>query len=445
MATGPGIEDVGGPIARLFGEGSASGMDEGELLRRFAVGRDPVALEVLVARHGPMVLGVCRRVLGNRHSSEDAFQATFLVLAKRAGSIRDPDRLGPWLHGVAHRVAVRARADLARRNARERPGAEELAMETSADDSGFDRLELRAALDEEVRRLPEKFREPIVLCYLDGLTHDEAASRLRCPVGTVRSRLSTGRAKLRERLTRRGVAVPSGVFAAVLTAEGASAAVSPVLLSSTVKAATAFAGGMAAATAAGMVSAGVASLAEGVSKTMILSKLKIVGGLALAGMLTLGVGAVAAYQVGSKGQDAKAEKPAKEKAKMAEKGPKLDETVKAAEAYLDLLDEGKYAESWDAMSAVAHEAIARAGWAENVGKVRAATGKLKGRKLKRLDLRATGAADRFNQAWFYAEFRAVGGETWSELVILTLEKGKDWKIDTYMIGDPTKIPKPPAE
>ena len=117
-------------------------MDEGELLRRFAVGRDPVALEDLVARHGPMVLGVCRRVLGNRHSSEDAFQATFLVLAKRAGSIRDPDRLGPWLHGVAHRVAVRARADLARRHAHERAGAEELAMETSADDSGLDRLEL---------------------------------------------------------------------------------------------------------------------------------------------------------------------------------------------------------------------------------------------------------------------------------------------------------------
>ncbi len=204
-----------------------------------------------------------------------------------------------------------------------------------------------------------------------------------------------------------------------------------------------FAGGMAAATAAGMVSAGVASLAEGVSKTMVLSKLKIVGGLTLAGMLTLGTAAVAAYQVGSKGQDAKAEKPANQKAKMAEKGPKLDETMKAAEAYLALLDQGKYAESWDAMSAVAHKAIARAGWAENVGKVRTATGKLKGRKLKRLDLRATGAADRFNQAWFYAEFRAVGGETWSELVILTLEKGKDWKIDTYVIGDPTKIPQPP--
>ena len=111
-----------------------------------------------------------------------------------------------------------------------------------------------------------------------------------------------------------------------------------------------------------MSSAGLASLAEGVSKTMILSKLKIVAGLALAGMLTLGVGAVAAYQVGSKGQVAKA--------KIAEKGPKLDDAVKAAEAYLDLLDKGKYAESWDAMSAVAHKATARAGWAETVGKVR---------------------------------------------------------------------------
>jgi RNA polymerase sigma factor (sigma-70 family) len=312
MASGPGIEDVGGPIARLFGEGTASGEDEGELLRRFANGRDPVALEVLVARHGPMVLGVCRRVLGNRHSSEDAFQATFLVLARRAGSIRDPDRLGPWLHGVAHRVAVRARADLAKRVARERPGAEDLAMETVADDPVFDRLELRAALDEEVRRLPEKFRDPIVLCYLDGLTHDEAATRLRCPVGTVRSRLSTGRSKLRERLNRRGVAVPSAAFAAVLSAEAACAAVSPALLVSTVKAATVFAGGMAGVSAAGMVSAGVASLAEGVTKTMIISKLKIVGGAALAGMLTLGVGAVSAYQFGGAGGGVQAEKPADE-------------------------------------------------------------------------------------------------------------------------------------
>ena len=189
MASGSGVEDVGGPLRRLFGEGSASGMDEGELLRRFANGRDPVALEVLVAHHGPMVLGVCRRVLGDRHSAEDAFQATFLILAKKAGSIRDPGRLGPWLHGVAHRVAVRSRADLARRKARERSGAEDSARETApAEDRTFERAELRAALDEEVGRLPGKFRDPIVLCYLDGLTHDEAAARLRCPVGTIRSR-----------------------------------------------------------------------------------------------------------------------------------------------------------------------------------------------------------------------------------------------------------------
>ena len=312
MASGPGIEDVGGPIRRLFGDGSVSGMDEGELLRRFATRRDPVALEALVARHGPMVLGVCRRALGgNWHASEDAFQATFLVLARRAGAIRNPDRLGPWLHGVAHRVAVRSRANIARRRARERPGSEEVAMEpSSTGEPDFDRAELRAALDEEVRRLPEKFRDPIILCYLDGLTHDEAASRLRCPVGTVRSRLSTGRARLRDRLTRRGVAVPSGVFAAALTAEAASAAVSPVLLVSTVRAATAFAGGMAAATAAGVVSAGVASLAEGVTTTMILSKLKIVGGLALAGMFTLGVGAATAQRLGGSGESSKVEKSA---------------------------------------------------------------------------------------------------------------------------------------
>jgi RNA polymerase sigma factor (sigma-70 family) len=342
-ASGPGIEDVGGPIARLFGEGTASGADEGELLRRFAFGRDPVALEVLVARHGPMVLGVCRRVLGDRHSSEDAFQATFLVLARKAGSIRDPDRLGPWLHGVAHRVAVRSRADLARRNSRERLGAEEAAMETSsAGDSEFDRLELRAALDEEVRRLPEKFRDPIVLCYLDGLTHDEAATRLRCPVGTVRSRLSTGRARLRDRLARRGVAVPSGAFAAVLSAEAASAAVSPALLVSTVKAATVFAGGMAGATAAGTVSAGVATLAEGVVKTMIISKLKIVGGAALAGMLTLGVGAVASHQFGGGGQEAKVEKPADESpdaviAKLRIEAIKSDLEAKLYKAEIDSL------------------------------------------------------------------------------------------------------------
>jgi RNA polymerase sigma factor (sigma-70 family) len=313
MASGSGVDNAEWPIRRIFGDGTVSGMDEGELLRRFASRRDPVALEALVVRHGPMVLGVCRRVLGNRHASEDAFQATFLVLAKKAGTIRDPDRLGPWLHGVAHRVAVRSRADLARRNAHEKSGAEEAAMAASSSEPDFDRAEMRATLDEEVGRLPEKFRDPIVLCYLDGLTHDEAAVRLRCPVGTVRSRLSTGRARLRDRLVRRGVVVPSGVFASALIAEAASAAVSPALLVSTVRASTAFAAGLTGATAAGVVSASVASLAEGVTTTMIVSKLKIIGALALSGMLTLGVGAAAAQRFGGSGESAQNPKAADDK------------------------------------------------------------------------------------------------------------------------------------
>lgn len=286
---------------RIFGGESVSGMDEAELLRRFAIRRDSAALEALVVRYGPMVFGVCQRVLGNKHDTDDAFQATFLVLAKRAGSIRDPARLGAWLHGVAHRIAVRARMDAARRKVREGPGAEEVAVATSSNDGSYDRSELRTTLDEEIRRLPEKFRAPVILCYLDGLTHDEAAMRLRCPVGTVRSRLSTGRAKLRERLARRGVAVPAGVFAAALTSEVASAAVPSILVDSTVRAAIAFAVSGAGTTAAGIVSGGAVSLAEGVTTTMMLTKIKIAGGLALLGLLTLGIGGAAAQRLGSGG------------------------------------------------------------------------------------------------------------------------------------------------
>ncbi len=307
MARVPRLDDLGGSFRRIFGEGTVSGMGEGELLQRFATLRDPVALEALVARHGPMVLGVCRRVLVNWHASEDAFQATFLVLARRAATIRDPDRLGPWLHGVAHRVALRARAERARRQAREQTGTDEPAQAAAPSESDYDRAELRAMLDEEVRKLPGKFRDPIILCYLDGLTHDEAAVQLDCPVGTVRSRLATGRARLRDRLGRRGVTVPATLFAGVLTAEAASAAVSPVLLLATARASIAFASSITGATTAGLVSASVASLAEGVTSTMIVSKLKIIGALALTGILTLGVGGAAAQKLGSSSEEPKTE------------------------------------------------------------------------------------------------------------------------------------------
>ena len=289
-------------MSRLFGgEGTATGLDEAGLLRRFATRRDAAALEALVARHGPMVLGVCRRVLGDSHDAEDAFQATFLVLVKKAGAIRDPNLLGPWLHGVAHRVAVRARANAAIRRSREGARDVEAAMAASIGLEGedfVDRAELRATLDDEVARLPERFRRVVVLCYLDGLTHEQAAERLRCPVGTVRSRLAAAREKLRGRLVRRGVgaAVSAAAFSTALAAETAKASVPLALSESTLSAGMSYLSSGAAT--AGLVSAGAASLADGAMTTMFLTKIKVLGGLALAGVLTLGAGGAAAMQLG---------------------------------------------------------------------------------------------------------------------------------------------------
>src|SRR5262249_29781735 len=154
---------------------SVAGMSEGKLLERFLARRDEAAFEALVARFGPMVLGVCRGRLDDPHAVEDAFQGTFLVLVKKAGSIRDPELLGNWLYGVAHRVATRARADAARRRSRERQG-ETVDVEGPIEDPA--RRELRPLVHEEVNRLPEKYRLPIVLCDLDGRTHEEAARLL---------------------------------------------------------------------------------------------------------------------------------------------------------------------------------------------------------------------------------------------------------------------------
>ena len=204
-----GFREVDGlGLDRALGGGSIAGLSEGELLGRFVARRDQAAFEALIARHGPMVLGVCRRMLGDPHAAADAFQATFLVLVRKAGSLRDADRLGPWLHGVACKVAARSRADAARRREREARRARPEAWEEAAP---LDGAELRGVLDEELNRLPERYRRPIILCYLEGHTHEEAARRLRCTSGTLRGRLDRGREKLRARLRRRGVA-PSVVL-----------------------------------------------------------------------------------------------------------------------------------------------------------------------------------------------------------------------------------------
>jgi RNA polymerase sigma factor (sigma-70 family) len=203
-------------------------MSDRGLLDHFTRGGDSSesAFATLVERHGPMVLRVCRNLLADGHLAEDAFQVTFLLLARRARSIHNPDALAGWLHRVARRVALRARAGIRRRNDLERPVSGELAVD---DDDPVERDERRAVVHQEIDRLAEGQRLPILLCALEGLSHEEAADRLRWPVGTVKSRLARGRRRLEGRLARRGLA-PAIAFAAGAAGASASAASVPLAL-----------------------------------------------------------------------------------------------------------------------------------------------------------------------------------------------------------------------
>jgi RNA polymerase sigma factor (sigma-70 family) len=285
-------------LDRIFNRGTVAGLTEGQLLERFVAERDEAAFSALVTRHGPMVLGVCRRVLRSEHDVEDAFQATFLVLVRRANAVQRPDLLGNWLYGVAHRVAVRARANAARRHVHEQPIAEDVAEAVTPPCHNENR-ELRAVLEEELSRLPESLRAPLVLCYLDGLTHDEAARRLRWPVGTVRSRMARAREVLRRRLARRGMVATGAILTTLLAAESVPAA----LLSATIRASLIFAARQ--ATAAGLASASATALATGVLHAMTLSKLKFLGAATLASVLAFGGVQAFAYQFGGLGQAGK--------------------------------------------------------------------------------------------------------------------------------------------
>ena len=255
-------------LGQLFEGQSVAGLCEVQLLERFVERRDEPAFAALVARHGPMVLGVCRRLLADPLDVEDAFQATFLVLVRRAGSLRDGDRLAPWLFGVARKVATRARLDLARRKARECPVAGEFAISPGLNDH---RGELGRALIEEIDRLPGTLRDPIVLCCVEDLTYDEAAERLRTTAPAIRGRLARARERLRDRLTRRGFAPTAGALGVLLSTEVASAAVPHALLMTTTK-----------ASIAGTIPAAVEVLAEGVIRTMILTKSKILAAAVVA-------------------------------------------------------------------------------------------------------------------------------------------------------------------
>jgi RNA polymerase sigma factor (sigma-70 family) len=248
----------------------AADVTDGQLLEAFVSRRDPAAFESLVRRHGPMVLGVCRRVLRDPHDVDDAFQASFLVLARKAAAVSPRQLVGNWLYGVAHTTAVRLRAANARRRVRERQVADMPEPEAEQGDRHGD---LHRLLDEELARLPDKYRVPVVLCDLEGRPRREVARQLKVPEGTLSSRLTTARRMLAKRLTRRGLTVSGGALAAAVSHEAASAYVPASLLSATVEAATLVAAGQAAT---GLVSAQVAALTEGVLKSMFLSKLKAV-------------------------------------------------------------------------------------------------------------------------------------------------------------------------
>jgi RNA polymerase sigma factor (sigma-70 family) len=253
-------------------------LTDGQLLDLFLTAREEAAFEELVRRHGPMVLGVCRRVLDNFHDAEDAFQATFLVLVHKAPSIVARETVGNWLYGVAYRTAQKARAAAARRRLKEKQMCRPEALQ---EDLWRD---LRPILDQELNRLPDKYREPIVLCDLEGHTRHEAARRLGCPEGTLSVRLSRARVLLARRLARHGLALSGGAVAVALSQNAASASVPAPLVSSTVQAAT-------LVTAAGGVSTPVAALTEGVLQAMFRTKLQIATALALVvGMIGVGFG-----------------------------------------------------------------------------------------------------------------------------------------------------------
>jgi RNA polymerase sigma factor (sigma-70 family) len=289
-------------IRHLVGSVPAAALTDSQLLERFLAHRDETAVEVLVRRHGPLVHGVCRRVLHNVHSAEDAFQATFLILARKAPALVRHERLGSWLYKVAYRLALRARANEVRRQqcdaraARCRPGAASQAPSPG---------DLVVALEEELQRLPARHREPLVLCYLEGKTNQQAAQVLRCPSGSMSSRLTQARERLREGLARRGFVAPGAGIAGLLAAAAAEAAVPLPLASNTVHAALWFARAEAASATA--VSSQAVALARGAVRTMFLSKAKIAAAVLLATAM-LGTGATmllrAAPQVGPPAQAA---------------------------------------------------------------------------------------------------------------------------------------------
>jgi RNA polymerase sigma-70 factor (ECF subfamily) len=268
----PVIEQLRSTLMR-----DGASLTDGQLLSRFIECEDETAFEALVRRHGPMVLGVSRRLLRNHHDAEDAFQATFLVLVRRAACIAPPEKLANWLYGVAYRTALKAKATKTKRTVYERPMMAE--PETQVPQGPWD--ELLPLLDQELSRMPDKYRLPIVLCDLEGKSIKEAARNLDWPQGTLAGRLARARKLLAKRFARHGLVLSVGTLAAIFSRQVASAGLPARIICSTVQAACL---GAAGSPAAGLISVNVAALTKGVLKSMWLSKIKT----AMALFLTLG-------------------------------------------------------------------------------------------------------------------------------------------------------------
>ena len=314
-------------IDRLFDEGTLAGLSDIRLLERYIAHRDELAFEALVRRHGPMVLGVCRRVLDDSNDADDAFQAAFLLLARKARSIRADGTLGGWLHRVAWRIAIQLRCEAARRRDQERRAAE-LAGELITYGAGQD--DSAAVIHQEIDRLPDRYRRPVVLCYLEDMTYQRAASHLRWSEATTRGRLARARELLRARLSRRGVTLAGAGLSIAGASSSQASAVSGALIRTTVRARRQIALGEAAT---GAVSTTSIVLMKQAARGMMIARFKAIAAAALAIATLAGLASVlAASMAGNEGTRPSVSRPIVKEvpAPLLAEGPEkagVDETI----------------------------------------------------------------------------------------------------------------------
>src|SRR5262245_1613873 len=324
--SGWGARDMNGRVSDTFRRLQTVESHDADLLTRFVRHRDSAAFEQLVRRHGPMVLGVCHRVLGNAHDADDAFQATFLVLARRATAVTPRELVGNWLYGVAYRTALEARRMAARRRAREVHLAELPQPAVECELTGPD---LSAVLDLELSRLPDRLRLPVVLCDLEGRTRREVAQQLGIADGTLSNRLTAARRLLAQRLTRRGVTLSAGTLAASLARDG-SAAISAGLVGSTMRTAL--------AVRPDAISVTVGALTHEVIKAMYLAKLKSLTAVLVVVGAFVGIGFWSSREIAAEPQ---APKPSSLHATKTDPPRKADAPIEIADVLVKAADEVK--------------------------------------------------------------------------------------------------------